>query len=81
MFLLTYHVCSYTDDRLKLNDLEQDFLKDPANAHLFPVLEDPEIPEPEPAPQPEPAKKRKNVAKVGGGNAATTRKKKEPELV
>lgn len=81
MFLLTCHVCSYTDDRLKLNDLEQDFLKDPANAHLFPVLEDPEIPEPEPAPQPEPAKKRKNVAKAGGGNAATTRKKKEPELV
>lgn len=87
MFLLTCHVCSYTDDRLKLNDLEQDFLKDPANAHLFPVLEDPEIPEPEPepepepAPQPEPAKKRKNIAKAGGGNAATTRKKKEPELV
>ena len=89
MLLLTCHVRSYTDDRSKLDALGQEFLKDPANAHLFPVLEDPEMPEsapepepesaPEPAPQP---KKRKNVAKAGGGDAATTRKKKkEPELV
>jgi len=92
MFLLTCHVCSYTDDRSKLDDQGQEFLKEPANAHLFPVLEDPEIPKPEPepapqpepvpAPQPEPApKKRKNSAKAGGGDAATTRKKKEPKLV
>jgi len=94
MFLLTCHVCSYTDERSKLDDLGQEFLKDPTNAHLFPVLEDPEIPEqePEPALQPEPApaqqpepvpqpKKRKNAAKAGGGDAATTCKKKEPELV
>ena len=51
---------------------------------LFPVLEDPEILEPEPEPAPEPApqpKKRKNTAKARGGDAATTRKKEEPELV
>jgi len=80
MFLLTCHVCSYTDERSKLDDLGQEFLKDPTNAHLFPVLEDPEIPEQEPEPVPQP-KKRKNAAKAGGGDAATTRKKKEPELV
>ena len=49
--------------------------------------EDPEIPELEPAPQsepvplPKPAKKRKRVAKAGGDDVATTRKKKEQELV
>ena len=92
--LLTCHGCSYTDDRSKLDDLGVEFLTDPANAHLFPVLEDPEIPEPEPEPtpqpepetepatQPKPAKKRKSVAKAGGGDAAIARKKKkEPELV
>lgn len=79
MLLLTCHVHSYTDDRLKLDDLGQEFLKDPANAHLFPFLEDPEMLESEQAPQP---KKRKNVAKAGGGDVATSRKKKkEPELV
>ena len=69
MFLLTCHGCSYTDDRLKLDDLGLEFITDPANVHLFPVLEDPEIPEPEPepepkpepAPQPKPAKKRKST--------------------
>ena len=92
MFLPTCHVCSYTDDRSELDDLEKEFLTDPANAHLFPVLEEPEIPEPEPEPVPEPvpapsvpapqqkpAKKRKSTA--GGGDATTARKKKEPELV
>ena len=29
------------DDRSKHNDLEQEFLKDPANAYLFPVLQEP----------------------------------------
>ena len=85
MFLLTCHVCSYTDDHSTLDDLGQEFLTDPANAHLFPVLEDPEIPEipepqSEPAPPPKPAKKRKRAAKAGG-DVATARKKKEPELV
>ena len=93
MYLL--HFSGVTVSRSKLDDLELEFLNDPANAHLFPVLEDPEIPEPEPepapqpesepqpepAPQPKPAKKRKNAAKAGGGDAATTCKKKEPELV
>ena len=84
--LLTCHGCSYTDDRSKLDELGVEFLTDPANAHLFPVLEDPEIPEPEPEPeptpqpepepepatQPKPAKKRKSAAKAGGGDAART---------
>ena len=86
--LLTCHGCSYTDDHSKRDELGLEFLTDPANAHLFSVLEDPEIPEPEPEPtpqpvtQPKPAKKRKSTAKAGGGNAAITRKKKEePEMV
>ena len=59
MFLLTCHVCSCTGDRSQLEDLEQEFLTDPANTHLFSVLEDPES-------QPKPAKKRKSAAKAGG---------------
>ena len=58
MLLLTCHDCSYTDDRSKLDDLGQEFFKDTANAHLFPVLEDPEMLEPEPEPEPVPQPKK-----------------------
>ena len=37
MFLRTCRVCPYTDDRSKLYDLEQEFLKDPTNAPVPPV--------------------------------------------
>ena len=76
MCFLIYLFCSFLDDSSKLRAAEVEFLKDPANSHLFkePATESDQNEKP----------KRKQLEKRKGKSAEAnnpTKKKKEPELV